>query len=303
MKNIKSLGISLAVASILFSGCGGGGGSSTSSTVDTQTGTFVDAPVQGLNYSTATQSGVTDSSGQFKYISGETVEFKLGTLSLGSIAANESINPLDLARDTGLGSVSTKAQNIAMLLQNLDQNRSNTGTIIISSALREHNFSNLDLTSGTLEASMNALLADASISGNIDQINNTVITQANANTTMVNYLKGYITGNYQGKFTLSKQIVSSSLFVCANSGAISMALTQNGNNFNASTIFEILPNTSSSTLTYVINNLSNFTATRTASGYDLTISNTKVNGKNIRGNYKVTHNNIDYCSGTYIVSK
>jgi len=126
---MKNKILSVAVTSIFgLSGCGGGGGGSTS-TDDTLTGTFVDAPVQGLNYSTATQSGLTDSNGNFKYKSGETVTFKLGTLTLGSVTAEDVINPLHLAGDTSFSSISTKAKNIAMLLQNLDQNRSDTSKI------------------------------------------------------------------------------------------------------------------------------------------------------------------------------
>ena len=94
MKKIKYLGLSLIAATALgFSGCGSSGSSGSSSDT-TQTGTFVDAPVQGLNYSTATQSGVTDSSGHFKYKSGETVTFKIGNLTLGSLNAKKTITPL-----------------------------------------------------------------------------------------------------------------------------------------------------------------------------------------------------------------
>ena len=71
----KSYLVSAALAAVLFSGCGGGSGSASST--GTSTGIFADAPVQGLGYKTATQSGFTDAQGQFKYKTGETVEFKL----------------------------------------------------------------------------------------------------------------------------------------------------------------------------------------------------------------------------------
>ena len=90
----------------------------TSST--TSTGTFIDAPVKGLHYKTATQDGYTNENGEFKYVAGEIIEFKLGTLSLGSVSADGLITPYTLAGDTDISNPSNKAINIALLLQNFD---------------------------------------------------------------------------------------------------------------------------------------------------------------------------------------
>jgi hypothetical protein len=308
MKSIKTLGLSLAVISTLgFVGCGGGGSSTPAD--DTQTGTFVDSPVQGLNYSTATQSGVTDSSGNFKYKTGETVEFKLGTLSLGSVAVSESINPLDLAGDTGLGSIGTKAKNIAMLLQNLDQNRSNTGSIIISSALKDHNFSALDLTSGTLEASMNALLADANISANIDQVNNTIITQATANTAMKTYLKGHIAGTYNGSITVTQNYLSN--FTCSNETNYDVVVAPSGDNFTITAPITITENGVSTTrnVVWTTTILSNFTSSyenvaSPLNSYSYKIGNIKFNGKKLTGEWYMKSTSLgNICDGTYTLSK
>ena len=139
-------GLSLAlVLSIGFSGCGGGGGSSSSTTNGTLTGTFIDAPVKGLSYSTATQSGTTDINGSYKYKSGETVTFKIGNLILGSVSAKKIITPLTLGGDTNLNSIGTKAKNIARILQSLDDNPTNTSTIVIPTSLQDLNVTNSDL--------------------------------------------------------------------------------------------------------------------------------------------------------------
>ena len=87
MIKIKKLGLSLAVVSAIslgFTGCGGNSSNSSSSD-DTQTGAFVDAPVYGLHYTTATQNGYTNEKGEFKYKDGETCTFTLGNLSLGTV--------------------------------------------------------------------------------------------------------------------------------------------------------------------------------------------------------------------------
>ena len=115
------------LAGLMFVGCGGGSSSGSSSSTPTApttlTGTFIDAQVKGLHYKTATQEGDTNEAGEFKYLAGETIEFKLGNLSLGSVNADSLITPYTLAGDTDISNPSDKAVNIALLLQNFDADR------------------------------------------------------------------------------------------------------------------------------------------------------------------------------------
>ncbi|WML91956.1 hypothetical protein RCF98_06345 [Thiothrix lacustris] len=86
----------LASSLVLLTACGGGSsGTAATTTPDTtggttiadtsvKTGVFIDAPVKGLTYKTATQSGVTNDKGEFNYITGETVTFSLDGVELGS---------------------------------------------------------------------------------------------------------------------------------------------------------------------------------------------------------------------------
>ena len=119
------------VASVMLIGCGGGASGGNTTSDDAQTGTFVDAPVKGLKYVTATQNGFTNDKGEFKYKAGETVEFKLGNLSLGTVDAGSLITPYTIA-GVANGTDNNLSTNIALLLQNLDGNRSNTTTLDIS---------------------------------------------------------------------------------------------------------------------------------------------------------------------------
>ena len=89
--------VSLSIGSFFtFLGCGG---DSTASSSSLRTGIFIDAPVKGLHYKTATQHGFTDSNGSFRYIDGEIIEFELGTLPLGKSVAKPLMTPYSLAKN------------------------------------------------------------------------------------------------------------------------------------------------------------------------------------------------------------
>lgn len=127
---ISTVVFSLSISTFLL-GCSGGSGSSSSSsgattqTPATVTGVFLDSPVAGLSYSTASQQGTTNAAGEFTYRNGETVTFRLGTTSLGSATGAQQVTPLTLvqaadleaARQSGVGN---RLTNILLLLQSLD---------------------------------------------------------------------------------------------------------------------------------------------------------------------------------------
>lgn len=81
-------------------------------------GVLIDSAVMGVNYSTDTQSGVTDDSGAFDYLAGEQITFSIGTLQFPAVAAQEVISPVDLA--VGSNDPTATTTNIARLLQSLD---------------------------------------------------------------------------------------------------------------------------------------------------------------------------------------
>jgi hypothetical protein len=179
-----------AVASLMLIGCGGG---SDSTPIDTtQTGTFVDAPVKGLRYITATQNGYTNDSGEFSYKSGETVEFRLGNLSLGTVTAGELITPYTIAGDTNISDPSDKATNIAMLLQSFDGNRSNTAMLDVSK-LQDANLSdiNISATVSDMTTKIANKFADNGFSQYRDTTNNTPVDA----TTAKNAMKAYVGAN------------------------------------------------------------------------------------------------------------
>ncbi len=97
------------------------------------TGVFRDSEVQGLSFSTATQNGTTNDKGEFSFLEGETITFKVGELTLGSVVADTLITPISLAKaiDANATIASPLAQNIAALLQTLDSDNDHSNGIII----------------------------------------------------------------------------------------------------------------------------------------------------------------------------
>lgn len=91
---MKYLAVPL-LALALLSSCGDDD-SGKKAEAETKTGRFVDGPVAGLRFTTATHSGLTDADGTFTYVVGETVTFAVGGVTLGSALGADVISPLDL---------------------------------------------------------------------------------------------------------------------------------------------------------------------------------------------------------------
>jgi len=145
------------VCALAITACGGSGGSSDSTTnttipeptsttdIETSAGTdsssapvtaavltgrFVDSPVAGLQYATASQSGVTDANGSFSYLAGEQVTFSIGDINFPATPASPTVTPLDVFSTTEIGN--TGVMNMARLLQSLDTDGNPDNGITIS---------------------------------------------------------------------------------------------------------------------------------------------------------------------------
>lgn len=183
MKKFNTLIMSTLVAGLLI-GCGGGGSSSTTTSPTVLSGSFIDSPVEGLSYSTTTQSGTTDEYGTFTYLAGETVEFKIGNVTLGEAAGADMITPLTLAGDADTSNISTKASNIARLLQSLNSHTTDD-KLLISSALNTLDINNIDIEN---EADINTILAAAT---NITGDTYVLTDSTDANSEMLKYINIY----------------------------------------------------------------------------------------------------------------
>jgi hypothetical protein len=94
------LATALLFFTLFIAACGGGGGGGGNDDDDDEdevrTGVFIDGPVEGLSYETASQSGLTNADGEFEYLAGETVSFSIGGIELGSAEGAAELNPFDL---------------------------------------------------------------------------------------------------------------------------------------------------------------------------------------------------------------
>ncbi len=119
-------------AIVALAACGGGGSSNGGGgpAPSLDTGVFVDAPVEGLEFAAydaggaLLESGVTNSAGEFHYSPGGTVTFSLaqGVLELGSAPGAVVVSPADLVDHAGatVSGPHTVLRNLLRFLQTLD---------------------------------------------------------------------------------------------------------------------------------------------------------------------------------------
>lgn len=111
---------------LLFSAC-----ADSANPVTVSQGIFIDAPVEGIRFETTTQSGLTNVSGTFNYLPGETVSFYIGDILIGSAVGTERLTPIDFV----LGAVdenNEEVTNILRFLQTLDSDANLSNGINIS---------------------------------------------------------------------------------------------------------------------------------------------------------------------------
>ena len=165
MFSIKFFSRACCAGSIaLLVGCGGSSSSSDSGSGNDQddvlTGRFIDSPVEGLSYRTATQNGITNSNGEFSYLAGETVVFGLGDLEFPAVTAAQILTPLEMAGATDIND--TGVVNIARLLQSLDKDCDpNNGITISGEALLATAGLSLDFEATNFDSDVANLVANA----------------------------------------------------------------------------------------------------------------------------------------------
>lgn len=130
----------MAIANI--SACGGGGGGSGSSSSPLGVGYFIDDPVSGLSYSCGTGTdnitGITSDTGAFDYLPGQTCTFKVGNVTLGTIAnvpADGKVTPQDVAGVSRTATTEPTALSIAQFLHSLHDGSSNSKLVITEATI------------------------------------------------------------------------------------------------------------------------------------------------------------------------
>lgn len=129
----------IALSASFFVACGGGGGSSGSSTASSSSsgvnsGVLLDAAVEGIDYKTATLSGVTDSLGTFKYKTGEQVTFSVGGITLGKANGSSVLTPKEMLGTSSLRD--DKMIKMLRFMQSIDEDNNPSNGIKISQTLK-----------------------------------------------------------------------------------------------------------------------------------------------------------------------
>jgi hypothetical protein len=104
-----------------------------------QAGTFVDSPVQGLDYYSASSSGVTAEDGHFMYQEGEMMTFAIGDVILGEAMAREVMTPMDFIDESERPFDVTHpvVTNMGRFLQSLDVDGNPENGIMISQDVKD----------------------------------------------------------------------------------------------------------------------------------------------------------------------
>lgn len=115
---------------------------STNESSDIYSGQFVDRPVEGLKYSSGTNSGFTDSEGGFVCEPGETIDFLIGNLKLGTSICKKAVFPTDLTLE-GFPDENGGAVAIGFILHQLNSisDNQNEEILKIPANLRDMQFS------------------------------------------------------------------------------------------------------------------------------------------------------------------
>jgi len=169
--------LSLLAAILVTTGCGGGGGCDYNKVAfgliapqnceaEAPTpliGKFLDTA--GIDYETPTQKGKTNTFGEFIYLPGETVTFKLYGTTIGSVAGTSVVTPYSIAPQTGSTDFSI---NVLRFLQSIDSdsNSSNGVSIPLAPVLQNPNFdkSNSEFSSAMASDSISLISTSSALS-------------------------------------------------------------------------------------------------------------------------------------------
>lgn len=166
-------------------------------------GRFIDAPVRGLQYRTATQAGVTDADGTFRFLPGERVTFHIGKTEIGTSTGATIVTPENLS-PTGAGLNDRIVKNILRFLQTLDADGVHENGIEIRQTVR-------DLLAGTsinFDQSSGSFDNDILVKAVVQVSRGTSMTLVDEMTAMNSFLayrfSGSFTDNYAGKHFLTQ---------------------------------------------------------------------------------------------------
>lgn len=211
---IKMSVVASFVLGAMLVGCNGSSDTGSSATAGTYS--FIDEPVKGLYFESATQTGCTNESGEYQALADEAVSFYLGVCDennqptledqkvlIGSVSVPTSLTtPYDLTIDVSSSSQSVNAVTIATLLKSFNSTDA-TGRLDVSGLLFNDNGVDLRNTLTTLIATPDS---DTTTVLTLSLFNDFVLANTNTNNNLQksNFVDS-ATAESELKSTLSQQ--------------------------------------------------------------------------------------------------
>lgn len=155
----------ITLAALAINGCGssdegGDDGGQRGNNNSPRTGVFLDSPVANIRYITASQSGFTDSEGQYQFIPGETITFSIGGMELPTLLASGLITPLNIFNTTDVND--PRVTNLLRLLQTLDTDGNpNNGISISDTAHSTAAELSIDFSSSSFDTDVETLISNS----------------------------------------------------------------------------------------------------------------------------------------------
>jgi len=189
----------LSIVFLALTACGGGGGGSESPTVSQ--GRFIDAAAEGIQYTSGTESGVTDANGTFTYKNGQSVTFSIGGIIIGTVSGKNIITPVDLVAGA-IDETDPSVTNIVQFLLTIDEDQNALNGIQISAAMRTAAASlSVDFSSATFDSDASVQTAIDALAAVTANMTRTLVSEVVAQGHLGDSLLALMTGNYSGTFT------------------------------------------------------------------------------------------------------
>ncbi|APD91459.1 pectin methylesterase [Alteromonas mediterranea] len=171
------------------------------------TGIFVDSPVEGINYTSASvENSTTNAQGEYSYFRGEQLAFSIGQLTFPETPASSVISPLDLfATDNPFNQ---SVVNTLRLLQSLDTDGDPSNGISLSASAGDVAVATLD-EGQTIEDFFNQSDADFAADvevwlGSAGGASATLVDKAQAISHFVNYLEAELGTLFPNTFDVTR---------------------------------------------------------------------------------------------------
>lgn len=194
------LGSLLLIMTALMSGCGGDNDKVTTP-VDQQ-GTFIDSLVSGLRYESTSNSGFTNTKGEFTYREGEVIRFYVGDVLIGESLGKGIITPVDLVSGA-IDETNIQVQNIAIFLQSIDEDGDESNGInitLLTNSAAIGKTADFTLASGVFEVNG----AIEVLISNLTSVNGTarsILPRTQVTNTFQLNLLSLFSGTYKGTFS------------------------------------------------------------------------------------------------------